>query len=123
MASPATAEARGQSAPTRATPQRSEARSASLPKIIGGLGATLTLAAVAAVMMSNGPQPSTAPAASITPVYSTLAAPAFADVATIAAPVSAPPAFVAAPAPPPSAPAYAAAPVPPQKQCNLPQRK
>jgi hypothetical protein len=129
MSSAAASKEFGHSTATGTPPQPRNGRSGLSAKMIGGIGATLTLVTVAAVFSSQQPSPgSTAPAA---PVYATVTpAPPPADIATAPVPVvSAPPAPLVFAPDPPSPPVYAApAPAyvpaaPAQKQCSLPQRK
>ena len=86
---PSAAATKESSCSTATKPQQGKDRSGIAPKMIGGIGAVLTLAAVAAVVMSSGPQPSPAPEAQAAPIYSTeTPAPSLAKLATIAAPIT-----------------------------------
>jgi hypothetical protein len=117
--SSAAVEARTQAASARTASPRSPAKSVIGPKLIAGIGVTLTIAAVAAVVTLSGEPsaPAAPPAATVETAYASPAAPPPAEVAT-AAPVAAAPAMFVTP------PAVAPAPVvQPQTQCGLVQRK
>ena len=114
----------GRTSMEQASAPASAARSASHPqahkpgprlgaKMIGGLGVIVTVATVAAFMMSSSPQPSTTMAPQAATTFAAVTAPAPVNVAApvTMAMVTPPPAVTAAPAPPA------------QKDCKLLHRR
>jgi hypothetical protein len=120
--SSAAAQARNQQAAARAASSNSQPKSSIGPRLIGGVGAAVTLAAVATVVALSSPSTSTRPVSQVETAYSNPAPAVGAEVATTAA-VSAVPAIAVAPPAPPPVQTYSPAPVPPQTQCSLIQRK